>query len=504
MRETAREWLRDRRARGYVRESTKAQGKDDRFGPEIQRHAQHEAAARFGMREPSMAYVDLVSGTGALKRSDFQRMIADARSRQFDVLLVYDVSRFARNETDAWVYLDALRDAGVAVYFCDEDILTVVDDDWRDRIGEVINAAAAYSRRLSRNLKRGLERKRARGLYVGGLPWGYRVRADGAALEPADPAVVVIRLRLWELYATGAWTYATLADQLNREGLRITWRGVERQFRTWTVQEVLESRVDLEHGGLDPSTFDAATRIRSQRASAIQKPGQRRRTYLFAGVARCGECGESFWGRMNHQPRRPRPYPQLYHSPRGCRRGVRNEEKLASEFGAWLQTWRIAPGDRTRIARYLAARPRDDLRETKRRTLEAELARLRNLYRWNDIAEPEYLAERRRAQRALDELGPDPVVRTPPAEAIRLASEMGTAWNRVSPETRRRFLEEWFEQVLIHKDQRVVIVPREPYAAIVFAAVGTAGGRPNASAVPTFEVSGLAEWLAFWASEATA
>lgn len=478
MRDAAREWLRDRRARGYVRESTKAQGKDDRFGPEIQRHAQREAAARFGMREPSMAYVDLVSGTGALKRSDFQRMVADARARQFDVLLVYDVSRFARNETDAWVYLDALRDAGVAVYFCDEDILTVVDDDWRDRIGEVINAAAAYSRRLSRNLKRGLERKRARGLYVGGLPWGYRVRPDGVALEVADPAVVAIRLRLWEMYATGTWTYATLADELNRQGLRITWRGVERQFRPWTVQEVLEHRVDLERGGLDPATFDAATRTRHERASAIQKPGQRRRTYLFAGVARCGECGESFWGRMNHQPGKPRAYPQLYHAPRGCRRGSRNEELLAHRFGDWLQTWKLTAGDRTRIARYIAARPRDELRATRRATLEGELERLRNLYRWNDLAEPEYLAERRRVQRALDELGPDPVVRTPSADAMRLASEIGTAWNRVGQETRRRFLEEWFEAILIHKDHRVVVVPREPYRSVVFASVGSTGTSP--------------------------
>lgn len=505
MKADARAWLRDRRPRGYVRESTTRQGKDDRFGPEIQKHAQRELVARFGLRDLTYFYTDLVSGTGALRRSDFQRMVADARARQFDVLLVYDVSRFARNETDAWVYLDALRDAGVPVYFCDEDILTVVDEDWRDRIGDVINAAAAYSRRLSRNVRRGLERKRARGLYVGGIPWGYQVRPDGSGLEPmSDGAVTRTRLELWTLYATGSWTYATLATELNRRGLRMTWRGRTRPFSKWSIQEVLEHRVDLEHGGLAPATFDAVRILQASRAGARSKPGQQRHRYLFSTVARCGECGERFWGRMNNNAKKPRSYPQLIHAPRGCRSGTRNEEKLVAEFGLWLKSWRLGADVRVRVARYLAGRRVDDSREVRRRSIASELDRLRNLYRWNDIGETEYLAERRRLARAQDELGPEPEVRAPSSEALDLAARIGDAWSAVSMETRRRFLEEWFEKVLIHRDGRTVIVPREPYRAIVFAAVGSAGATPNGSAVPTFSVSGLAEWEAFWAAEATA
>src|SRR5437870_357104 len=120
MRGEHRDWLKDKKPRGYIRESTVAQGKDDRFGPEIQKHAQQRAVEKLGLRPLDEHYTDLVSGTNALKRSDFQRMIADAKEKRFDVLLAYDVSRFARNETDAWVYLDRLRDVGVPVYFCDE------------------------------------------------------------------------------------------------------------------------------------------------------------------------------------------------------------------------------------------------------------------------------------------------------------------------------------------------------------------------------------------------
>lgn len=96
-------------------------------------------------------------------------MVGDARAKAFDVLLVYDVSRFARNELDAWRYLEELAAAGVPVYFCDEDLLTVHDEDWKDRIGDVVNAAAQYSRKLSRNIGRSLARKWASGAQ-GGRP----------------------------------------------------------------------------------------------------------------------------------------------------------------------------------------------------------------------------------------------------------------------------------------------------------------------------------------------
>lgn len=65
-----RAWLSDKRVRGDVRESTAAQGRDDRFGPDIQKHAQEQAAQRYGTRELTHYYVDLVSGTNVLKRSE--------------------------------------------------------------------------------------------------------------------------------------------------------------------------------------------------------------------------------------------------------------------------------------------------------------------------------------------------------------------------------------------------------------------------------------------------
>ena len=86
-------------AAAYIRESTVAQG--DRYGRDAQRAAIVRAAAELHL-EVVAEYLDLISGTGALKRSDFQRMVTDAPAGRFTVLVVYDTSRFARNEADAF------------------------------------------------------------------------------------------------------------------------------------------------------------------------------------------------------------------------------------------------------------------------------------------------------------------------------------------------------------------------------------------------------------------
>ena len=110
-----------------------------------------------------------------------------------------------------------------------------------------------------------------------------------------------------------------------------------------------------------------------------------------------------------------------------------------------------------------------------RRQLEAVLERLRKQHEWGVIADSAFLAEHARVKRSLVELGPAAIVPSPSADALKMAAHIGGAWRRVSDETRRRFLGEWFAELRIEADGRVTMVPREPYHAKVYAAVGTVG-----------------------------
>lgn len=59
-------------------------------------------------------YIDrAISGTSAEKRPEFLRMIADSELKQFDVVCVHKLDRFARNRYDSAFYKNLLKKAGV-------------------------------------------------------------------------------------------------------------------------------------------------------------------------------------------------------------------------------------------------------------------------------------------------------------------------------------------------------------------------------------------------------
>jgi DNA invertase Pin-like site-specific DNA recombinase len=468
------------RVRGYIRESTVAQG--EKFGPDAQRAAIIGACRELELPAPELWHTDLITGTGKTVRDSLAAARADAGSREYDVLVCYDTSRWARNEREAFDFEHEMKLAGVRIYYAAERIWA--DDEAKalhKGVLHVINAE--YSRGLSRRIRDGYAAKKAKGHHVGSIPWGYR-RVDAERLEPTER--VAIRLLAWELYAAGEHTYATLADELNRRGHRIDYRGRERPFTKFTLVEILRSRVDLELGGLDVATFERARAVRA-RHTKHEHLGQRRHEYLFAGVAVCGECGEGYWGRMQAKVGRPLSR-QLVHAPRGCRRGARREEVLERAIGAWLSTWSLPADVRTRIARFMRRSDAHAVEDAERARSERELERLRQLFRWGDIGEAEYRADSGRVRERIQELGPRRLTRPPSEDALKLASKIGVAWSAASLPARRAFVREWMSELRIRRDGIIDIVPREAVAAIVYAAqecgtVGDAGFEPATSAM---------------------
>lgn len=65
---------------------------------------------------------EAVTGTKAALRGGFQQMIEDARAGVFDLIVVKDVARFARNIKECLVYKDRLKSYGVMIYFVKENL----------------------------------------------------------------------------------------------------------------------------------------------------------------------------------------------------------------------------------------------------------------------------------------------------------------------------------------------------------------------------------------------
>ena len=115
-------------------------------------------------------YVDKESGRfeKKRKREAFNRMLADARKRKFDILLVFRYSRFARSTKDL---VDALGDfeaLGIDFVSYSENIDTTTS---HGRFFTVIAAFAQLeSDTISENVKAGLTRARQQGKRLGRPP----------------------------------------------------------------------------------------------------------------------------------------------------------------------------------------------------------------------------------------------------------------------------------------------------------------------------------------------
>ena len=219
-----------KRAVIYLRVSSAGQVNTD-YDPEgLSIPAQREACQRYAERHGAVVvreYVEPgVSGGSLLKRAAFRRMIDEiGEQRDVDLVIVWSVSRWARNQEDHWVARGLVTKAGAKLVSVKEPI---GEETSHGILLEGVMAAAAAARRIeiSEEVKRGIKRK----VEVGGtnglapigylnvrepLPQGGEVRTIGI-----DPERAPIIQWAYATYATGLYSIADLALLLEARGLR--------------------------------------------------------------------------------------------------------------------------------------------------------------------------------------------------------------------------------------------------------------------------------------------
>ena len=69
-----------------------------------------------------------ITGTSLKKREEFKRLLQDAELGLFQMVVVKDISRFARNTVDTLTVTRELSRIGVEVYFIQDNIWTMDGD----------------------------------------------------------------------------------------------------------------------------------------------------------------------------------------------------------------------------------------------------------------------------------------------------------------------------------------------------------------------------------------
>lgn len=163
-------------------------------------------------------YIDEgISGTQVKNRTDFMKMIEDAKNGKFDMIITKEVSRFARNTIDSIKYTDDLLKMGVAVFFFNDNLNTI-DETCEFRLTIMSSLAQDEVRKLSSRVKFGMERSVKDGRVLGGNNLTGYDKKDGK-LYINEEETGLIRM-LFNLYATGKYGFRTISDKLYDVGYK--------------------------------------------------------------------------------------------------------------------------------------------------------------------------------------------------------------------------------------------------------------------------------------------
>lgn len=191
---------------------------------------------------PNWTYVkgyvdDGITGTSDVKRDNFMKMIEDARSGIFDLIITKEISRFSRNTLDSIKYTRELLSYGVAVLFVNDNINTAMPDS-ELRLTIMASMAQDEIRRLSERVKFGMNRAIERGEILGNdLLYGYKKDKDTGVLNIIEEEAKVVR-RIYELYAVEELTLSKIVKTLNSEGLK-TCQG--KKWGISTISRMIEN-----------------------------------------------------------------------------------------------------------------------------------------------------------------------------------------------------------------------------------------------------------------------
>lgn len=300
-----------KRAVIYIRVSSPGQVKTD-YDPEgnslpAQRKACHHKADQMGLTIIDEYVEPGRSATEMSKRIAFRQMLARIRAeRDVDYVIVYKLSRLARNRYDEALVGVDLAKLGVTLISATE----AIDET---PVGQLMQGMLAVfneyqSRESGADIAYKMGEKAKRGGTIGVAKLGYKNVVDHfegrqiRTIAVDEERAPYVRLA-FELYATGEYTLHDLSDELTDRGL-LTRPTASRPAGPVSVNKLHQMLKDRYYIGvvtykgeeypgrhealIDEDLFDTVQGIVKSRG----KSGERRRVHhhFLKGTVYCGEC----------------------------------------------------------------------------------------------------------------------------------------------------------------------------------------------------------------------
>ena len=303
----------------YCRVSTE---KEDQLNSlEAQKTFFLEYTARSGDNLVKLYADEGLSGTKIKNRKQFLRMMADAELGLFDMVVVKDISRFARNTVDLLQNIRRLRELGIETQFLTANMTSMGNSEF---VLTVFGALAQEeSANTSKRVKFGKKINAEKG-RVPNIVFGYdKTIGDYFNLTINKAEADVIR-QIYQWYLNEGYGVSKISYMLNERGIK-TKRGckwtqnavsriIENELYTGKVINGKEEVADFLTGRrasksedewyaverpdlriISDEDFDKARRLKTERGIKFKVDKQRHSNqHLFSTLIKCKDCGWSF------------------------------------------------------------------------------------------------------------------------------------------------------------------------------------------------------------------
>ena len=264
-----------------------------------------------------------ISGAAMANRPGLNTLLAAADGRAFDVVLVEDTDRLARDrEHDAHIF-KRLSYAGISISTFTVEKVGVIESTLKGLMNEL------YLVQLSEKTKRGMHSNAEKGMATGSRVYGYRSQPGGALAIVEDEAKVVreifarfgqgqtLRAICSDLNARalpgprgGFWNPSTLSGDRHRGngvigtelyvGVKV-WNRIEMRKDPQSGQRISRARppeewkrTEVPHLRiLTDEAWTAAQARRTARAAMSPQARKPATSSVFSGLIKCAECGAS-------------------------------------------------------------------------------------------------------------------------------------------------------------------------------------------------------------------
>lgn len=252
-------------------------------------------------------------------RPQFLRMIEDAKTGLFDVILVWKMDRFARNMQDHFYYEHILNDCGVTIDSVRENIAgTSIEATGNKALSALV--AEMQSRKGAEDAMRGMLGKARRCEYLGDSTFGLSHEGNVITLHPTEaPIAAKAHFDLLAGVSIGG-----IVEWMISEGVKTT-RGKDANYNfvyhmlksmkyagvyIWGHQkDEYGNKVLDEYGnpvplvyieGGIPAIVSMETKLACLKRLTYRKRYKTKANYSLSGKMYCSKCGEPMHGETAH------------------------------------------------------------------------------------------------------------------------------------------------------------------------------------------------------------